>query len=196
MANLYGLSASSLFLNLHPSSLSSQVISNSFSLTIRSMEKITGKWTFVRRNFRTKLVLSIICLVLCTCHVGFYPGCPWQNHILYSFFHVNGFHLAVNLLVLWQIKNDMKPVTSLAVASVASLLPMYVSQPTMGLSGFLFSSFGLIWGRTGRWKEALKKAMPFIICTMAVPNINGLLHFYCFVLGYIVSYFVNNIKNR
>ena len=59
-ANLYGLSASSLFLSLHPSSLSSQVISNSFSLTIRSMEKITEKWTFVRRNFRTKLVLSIM----------------------------------------------------------------------------------------------------------------------------------------
>jgi membrane associated rhomboid family serine protease len=160
------------------------------------MEKITEKWTFVRRNFRTKLVLSIICLVLCTWHVGFYPGCPWQNHILYSFFHVNGFHLAVNLLVLWQIRNDMKPVTSLTVATVASLLPMYVSQPTMGLSGFLFASFGLMWGRTGRWKEALKKAMPFIICTMAVPNVNGLLHFWCFVLGYIVAYCINNIKIR
>lgn len=90
----------------------------------------------------------------------------------------------------------MKPVTSLAVAYVASLLPMYVSQSTMGLSGFLFASFGLMWGRRGRWKEALKKAMPFIICTMAVPNVNGLLHLYCFVLGYIVAYCVNNIKNR
>ena len=133
-------------------------------------------------------MLSIICLVLCTWHVGFYPGCPWQNHILYSFFHVNGFHLAVNLLVLWQIKNNMKPVTSLAVASVASLLPMYVSQPTMGLSGFLFASYGLMWGRTGLWKEALKKAMPFIICTMAVPNVNGLLHFWCFWLGYSIGF--------
>lgn len=141
-------------------------------------------------------MLSIICLVLCTWHVGFYPGCPWQNHILYSFFHVNGFHLAVNLLVLWQIKNDMKPVTSLAVASVASLLPMYVSQPTMGLSGFLFASFGLMWGRTGQWKEALKKAMPFILFTMLLSNVNGLLHLYCFILGYIVAYCIKNIKIR
>ena len=90
----------------------------------------------------------------------------------------------------------MKPVTSLAVASVASLLPMYVSQPTMGLSGFLFASFGSMWGRTGLWKDAFKKAMPFIIFTMAVPNVNGLLHFWCFVLGYIVAYCINNIKNR
>lgn len=90
----------------------------------------------------------------------------------------------------------MKPFTSLAVASAASLLPMYVSQPTMGLSGFLFASFGLMWGRTGRWKEALKKAMPFILFTMILSNVNGLLHFWCFVLGYIVAYCINNIKIR
>ena len=99
-----------------------------------------------------------------------------ENHIIYSFFHVNVFHLAVNLLVLWQIKNRLTPVKAFMVAVAASMLPMYVREPTMGLSGFLFAQFGILWGRTGRWKEAAKKAMPFILFTMLLNNVNILLN--------------------
>ena len=111
-----------------------------------------------------------------------------EYHIIYSFFHVNVFHLAVNLLVLWQIKNRLTPVKAFMVAVAASMLPMYVREPTMGLSGFLFAQFGILWGRTGRWKEAAKKAMPFILFTMLLNNVNGLLHLYAFSIGYIIEY--------
>lgn len=152
------------------------------------MERVIGKWTFVRRNFLIKLILSLVCLVLCTQHVGFYQGCPIENHLVYSFLHVNLFHLLINLMVLWSIKNKIDVTLSFVAAVAASFLPMFVTEPTMGLSGFLFSAFGIMWGKTGRWKEAVKKAMPFILFTMAVPNVNGLLHFWCFFLGYCCSF--------
>ena len=89
------------------------------------MGKVTGMVSM--NSFRLKAFLSIICIVLCTCHIGFYHGCPWENHLLYSFFHVNGFHLAINLLVLWQIKGRISPVKAFAVAVAASYLPMFVT---------------------------------------------------------------------
>ena len=139
-------------------------------------------------DFGLKAAISILCIVLLPWHVGFSPALPLEYHIIYSFFHVNVFHLAVNLLVLWQIKNRLTPVKAFMVAVAASMLPMYVSEPTMGLSGFLFAQFGILWGRTGRWKEAAKKAMPFILFTMLLSNVNGLLHLYAFSIGYIIEY--------
>lgn len=94
-------------------------------------------------------------------------------------------------MVLWSIRNKIRLIQALAIAVVASFLPMYVNAPTMGLSGFLFASFGIMWGKTGRWLDAAKKAMPFILCTMVIPNVNGLLHLYAFILGYFYGYIVS-----
>ncbi len=144
-----------------------------------------------RHNSLTaKVVLSVLCLICFPFHIGFYEGCHWWNPLLYSFCHVNIFHLAINLIVLWNIKNKLRPVQSLVIAIVASFLPMYVTAPTMGLSAFLFSAMGLMWGKTGRWKDAIKKAMPFIVCTMIMPNANGLLHLYSFLIGFVVQYII------
>lgn len=77
---------------------------------------------------------------------------------------------------------------SLFIALVASTLPMYVSEPTMGLSGFLFASFGQMWGKTGRWLDATKKAMPLILFMMLLPNVNGILHLYTFWIGFFIGY--------
>ncbi len=93
-------------------------------------------------------------------------------------------------MVLWNIKNKLRPLQAFAIAVLVSFLPMYVHEPTMGLSGFLFASFGLMWGRTGRYKDAFVKVMPFVVCTMLIPDVNGLLHFYAFVLGFIVQYII------
>lgn len=147
------------------------------------------------RHHAVKLAITSACLAGYFLHVGFYADCPWWNHLAYSFCHANLFHLAINMLVLWNVRNRISVVESLAVAVVASFLPMYVDGSTMGLSGFLFAAFGIIWGKTGRWKDAFVKAMPFIVCTMIVPNVNGLLHLWCFWLGYLVG-FLRNVFHR
>ncbi len=90
-------------------------------------------------------------------------------------------------MVLWKIKNKIPIVKSLIVAIAVSWLPMYVNSPTMGLSGFLFAAFGIMWGRTGRWMEAFRKVMPFVLLTMVIPETNGLLHFYAFFMGFLMQ---------
>ena len=129
------------------------------------------------------MAISIVCIACSFWHIGFYSGSPTINHIIYSVYHANIFHLLINLIVLWNIKNRIDMLHSFLVAIIASFLPMYVNQPSMGLSGFLFAAFGIMWGNTGRFKEAAKKVMPFILVTMLLPNINGLLHLYCFCTG-------------
>ena len=119
-----------------------------------------------------------------------------KNHIIYGFLHVNVFLLAVNLLVLWQIKNRLTLIKAFMVAVAASFLAMYVSEPTMALSNFLFAQFGILLGRTGRWKKAAKKAMPFILFTMLLNNVNGLLHLYAFSIGYIIEYLFKKAARR
>lgn len=158
------------------------------------MEKVIVSKTLGRKGNLTKAILSILCLVCLPLHIGFNEGCPWWNHILYSFSHVNIFHLTINLIVLWNVRNKLRPIQSFVIAVAASFLPMYASAPTMGISGLLFASFGQMWGRTGRLFEAAKKAMPFILCTMIIPNVNGLLHLYAFCIGYFFGYIVSRFK--
>lgn len=92
-------------------------------------------------------------------------------------------------MVLWGIKNKLRPFVAIPIAIISSFLPMYVSEPTMGLSGYIFAELGLMWGNTERWKDAIKKVLPIILVTMLIPNINGLLHFYAFFIGLMFSYF-------
>lgn len=107
---------------------------------------------------------------------------------MYSFSHANIFHLIINLMVLWGIRNKLRPLLAIPIAIISSFLPMYINEPTMGLSGYLFAEFGIMWGKTGEWKNAAKKALPIIFITMFIPNVNGLLHFYAFFIGFTFIY--------
>lgn len=140
------------------------------------------------RNLLDKLMLTGLCVMFYFWHVGFSADSSWQQHVLFSVCHVNIFHLIINLWVLWQIQNRIPVVEGLLTSFIASYLPTYVTEPTMGLSGFLFASFGIMWGKTDRPLGAMKAALPFILLTMILNNVNGLLHLYTFIIGYVSSY--------
>jgi hypothetical protein len=59
----------------------------------------------------------------------------------------------------------------------------------MGFSGILFAIVGMSWGRSGRFLEMLKRNMWFLIIPMFIPHVNGLLHVYCMLAGYILGVF-------
>lgn len=71
-----------------------------------------------------------------------------------------------------------------------------VDGNTVGLSGFLFASFGLMWGKTGMVALSVKTVLPFIVLTIILPQTNGMLHLYCFVLGFLLEYLYTRIKTR
>jgi hypothetical protein len=47
------------------------------------------------------------------------------------------------------------------------------------------NNIGIMWGKRGDFKGCLKAGMPVILIMMLIPGINGLLHLYCYLLGYI-----------
>lgn len=141
-------------------------------------------------NLFSKIVLTIICAeaTLLGAKAGFSPNSDLGSHYLYSFCHANIWHLAINLYVLWKLKNYISPLSSYMIAVAVSFLPMYVTEPTLGLSGFLFASIGQMWGRVSTIRKACKIVLPFVVITMIIPNANGLLHLYAFLLGYLYSF--------
>ena len=64
---------------------------------------------------------------------------------------------------------------------------MHVLQPTVGLSGVIFAAIGIIWGKTGRFWDSCQMVMPFIVLTMLMPGVNGILHFYAYIIGFIIG---------
>lgn len=156
------------------------------------LRKLEG--SSIKRNVLDKSLLTLFCLLFYAWHIGFSADVSWQHHVLFNFCHANIFHLIINLMVLWQVQNRIPVVEALLVSFLASYLPMYVSAPTMGLSGFLFAAFGIMWGKTGRALDAMKAGLPFIFITMLLPNINGLLHLYAYVLGYLLEYMCHAVN--
>ena len=140
-------------------------------------------------DLATRLVVTIACIALFPAHSGFYSGCSLDERLAYSFCHANLFHLAINLVVLWGIKRKLTFVLPFAISVLASFIPMLSGGVTMGLSGFLFAYFGMEWGKVrGRYALKVYRPLLLILITILIPNVNGMLHLYTFVIGYVFSY--------
>lgn len=98
-----------------------------------------------------------------------------------------------NLFVLWSIRNKMNVIAAYVIAVAASWMPMFSDTPTVGLSGLLFALFGIMWGETGLLWKCVKTGVPVIIIMMLFPNVNGLLHLYCYMAGFIIGLIVRKI---
>lgn len=115
---------------------------------------IITKKSSAKTNFLIKTLLTCVSLAVFIAspdNAGFFPGSSFVSHLTYSFCHANIFHLAANLVVLWSLRNRICLCASLFAAVLASFLPTYVSQPTVGLSGVIFAAIGIMWGKTGRF---------------------------------------------
>lgn len=125
---------------------------------------------------------------------GFVPRSGLVPRLSYSFLHANVWHLLANLLVLWSIRRPMNVAAAYVIAVAASYLPMHADRPTVGLSGLLFAMFGIMWGHVGDARGFLRAGMPVILAMMLIPGVNGLLHLYCYLVGFIVFKAWHGIK--
>lgn len=120
---------------------------------------------------------------------------PLLTHTMYMFVHVNVWHFLCNMIVLWSVRGRMEICSAVLVAIIASYIPTWYDKPTLGLSGFLFAVFGIMWGRIGCFKDCMKKGAPAIGLLMLLPGVNGLIHLYCYVIGYVIGWFKNKVDN-
>ena len=153
------------------------------------MAGISSIKTCIKSGTRAKVVLTVLCVLMLLFNHdgGFAPGCKLYSRLSYSFCHTNVWHMLCNLFVLWGIRNKLCILPAYAIAVAASWLPMWVDNPTVGMSGLLFAMFGIMWGKTGMAWKCVKTGAPVIVLTMLFPNVNGLLHLYCYVVGFVVG---------
>lgn len=159
---------------------------------------IITKKSSAKTNFLIKTLLTCVSLAVFIArpdNAGFFPGSSFVSHLTYSFCHANIFHLAANLVVLWSLRNRICLCASLFAAVLASFLPTYVSQPTVGLSGVIFAAIGIMWGKTGRFWDSCCVVMPFIVLTMLMPGVNGILHLWTYMIGFIIGRIVTKYSH-
>ena len=128
-----------------------------------------------------KALLSIVMVLL------FFFTKRNGSALLYSFYHVNVFHLAGNLVCLWLIRGRMELLPSYVIAVISALLPQFTT-PVYGFSGVLFSLVGLRYGKYSNFLTMFKKCGWVLGLTIFIPNVAVLLHAYCLVLGYVYGY--------
>lgn len=119
----------------------------------------------------------------------------WDNHLLFSFSHANIWHLLANIFCLWMIPCRLHLMTSFLLAVLCSFLPCFISEPTMGFSGVLFSIVGISWGRVGRFKDMLLKNKWFLIIPIFIPHVNAFIHLYCLIAGWFAGRYLWHREN-
>lgn len=141
------------------------------------------------------MVRLILLLALVALHAAF--GIPdfmsagpyWQRALLYSFFHANWWHLAVNAIAVWSIyaPRRCKPCRDLLFAFIIAIVVYPLSlRPVIGFSNVLYAALGL---RTpplssSWWKRP--EVWVFLAVTLAmvfIPRLSATTHIAAFLLG-------------
>lgn len=133
-------------------------------------------------------LLSGICLFFSP--VGFTHDSGIFSHLSFCFFHANVFHFLANIVFLWMMKFPLRLVPAYAISFVCSYVPSpmlwgFCERPTCGLSGVLFASLGMAWGKYGSFGKMFKYTLLPVLLYGLIPNMNFLMHLYCTLLGYM-----------
>ena len=144
-------------------------------------------------------VLSGLCLFFSP--IGFTHDSGLMSHLAFGFFHANVFHFLGNVLFMWMMKIPLRLFPAFMVSFLCSFVPSpmlwgFCEKPTCGLSGILFASIGMAWGRVGDFRKMVRYTLfPVLICGL-IPNMNFLMHIYCLLLGYIYEICKSHLCQR
>lgn len=133
------------------------------------------------------IIIAIICISLHYTSItySFSTIFDISNSLLYHFSHANIFHLALNLIALFQFRPRWKTcVVAYISASVAAMIPFAaIEEPTCGLSGFLFASYSR---RYFYWKKKPYMLIASNLMTAFVPHMNWRIHILSFLIAYLI----------
>lgn len=140
---------------------------------------------------RVTIIALLVALQLAFGIPDFMTGGPYLcRALLYSFFHANWWHLAVNAIAAWSIfSRDSK---LLLVAFLIAVLVYPLSwRPVIGFSNVLYAMLGL---RTPPlsstwWKQpAVITFLAITVAMVFIPRFSATTHIAAFALGIGVAY--------
>ena len=139
---------------------------------------------------RVVLILALVVLQAVFGIPGFMQGGPyWERALMYSFFHGNWWHLAVNALATFSIFAPSRKcnLSHLLAGYIIAVLVYPLSfRPVIGFSNVLYAVLGLRTPslKSGWWKRP--EVITFLVVTVAlvfVPRFSATTHIAAFILG-------------
>lgn len=139
----------------------------------------------------TSIVIAVLVIVASLLNsdykVGAYSECECYERLLYPFFHANILHASLNawcllsVVFLYDISILRLNLSYLAAVSVPSF--MLSDIPTLGMSGVVFFLFASISFEVQRKAYYQSWMFFYLALGFLLPNTNGMIHMYCYVLG-------------
>jgi len=148
------------------------------------------------RQYVTAAIITVVCVVFLFLPThAFTRDISWNN-VLYHFSHANIFHLAANLIALWQLRPRWSTTfVAFAVATLVSMIPAAsLDLPTCGLSAFLFAAYSR---RYVAWHNSFVKLLMFQLVLSFIPCLNWRVHLLSFLIAYVFWYvFYNHYRYK
>lgn len=139
----------------------------------------------------TSIVIAVLVIVASLLNsdykVGAYSECEYYERLLYPFFHANILHASLNawcllsVVFLYDISILRLNLSYIAAVSVPSF--MLSDIPTLGMSGVVFFLFASISFEVQRKTYYQSWMLFYLALGFLLPNTNGMIHMYCYVLG-------------
>ena len=144
----------------------------------------------------TSLVVSLLVVVLLFADrplssVGISAGCDITGRLLYSFYHVNVIHAALNVwcllsvVFLYDVSIWRMLLSYIAAVTIPSF--MLSDMPTVGLSAVVFFLFASISFEVCRKLYYQSWMLFYLIAGFFFPNTNATVHLYCYVCGMLYA---------
>ena len=142
------------------------------------------------------LVVSLISVVLVfsgmpLSSVGISSGCDITDRLLYSFYHVNVIHAALNVWCLLSVVflYDVSIWRLLLSYAAAVSIPSFIlgNVPTVGLSAVVFFLFASISFEVVRKWHYQSWMLFYLVAGFFFPNTNAAVHLYCYACGMLYA---------
>lgn len=132
---------------------------------------------------------------------GSQPCCGIEGHLLYSFCHVNVWHLVGNIACLWAIRGRYWWFFDYVIAVLCSFLPVLCFMSVCGASCVVFAEIGRRFGRLSRagigsslWLMC-KCVWPAFVIGAVVPGIAVMPHLWALLGGYLFVCMFDRMKS-
>lgn len=146
-----------------------------------------------RKNEKTASIVASLAVVAASMFaydlesVAICRNCGIYARLLYPFFHANMLHASLNawcllgIVFMYDVSSSRLLMSYIAAVSVPSFL--LNDMPTVGLSGSVFFLFASISFEVQRKVYYQSWMLLYLVSGFLLPNTNGLIHVYCYVLG-------------
>lgn len=125
--------------------------------------------------------------------IGIYEGAPAFTGFSYQFFHASWPHLLINVwcllsLVFTYDLSMWNLFWAYLISAAISIVPIYGTLPTIGLSGFCFALIGIA-GFSVRDKRLYHTwAIGIILLGFFLSGVNASLHLFCYLAGLFIGW--------